>query len=197
MPRLKGLPELSLSMSCSSTLYDLMNGTRLWNQYGRLAMRAELEKHHALRIPKHFRLGAAGLYGYARRKGSTKLVKVKVYRLPADLDLVKTKTMSLTVMRTKRIGFAGNLGSGSAGGTLQGQLTMNLGHPLRKGRKPDAITPEQIKKEITAMTPAEKMEFAEGYRNRLVYQIRQHHGPMRQFRKTPGKFGLITNPAHF
>lgn len=181
MPKIKGLPELSFEMSCSAGLYDLLRGNRLWNRYGREAMEEELIKHHQTRIPRHFRIGAAAIYGYAPRKGSTKLAKVRVYRLPANLDLVKTKTMSLSVMRTRSITMSGRIGAGG-GGNLQGRLTMPLGHPLRRGRKADAITPEQIKREIVSMTPQEKLDFAHGFRDRLATKIRQHHANMRRFR---------------
>ena len=189
-------PNLSFSfnVSMSDGLQDLCSGERLWNIYGRAAMAGELEKHHRERIPKHFRLGARSTYNYARRRQSTERKKVKYWRVPANLDLVRTGRSSQSVMRKYSITFGGSFGAGVGGGPLQGRLNMWLPYPLRRNEKVGGISPEQIANEITSVTEGEGYAIANGFRDRVVQQINAYHGPMRKRRPKGGWRGILANP---
>jgi hypothetical protein len=191
MGRMSMFPDITIGIRCSEGLYELMNGTRLWNEYARRAMTQELIKHHALRIPRHFQMGARVQYGYMQRKLSTELAKERIFKLPKGSDLMKTLKMKQSITQRREISMSGAFGSGTTGGKLQGRLTMMVGHPLRDNKRPGGVTPEQIAIEITRCTAAEARDIMQGYANRLIYQIRQQHGPMRQIRRTPGKHGSI------
>jgi len=191
MPRMSTLPNLTITIGMSDGFYQLVSGDRLWNIYARAALAHQLIKHHETRIPKHFRLGARGTYQYHRRRKSTERKKVKYWRKPPNLDLVRSGQTSLAVMRKRTITFAGSFGGPKGAGTLQGRLNMFLPYPLRRNDKVGGISPEDIAAEITSTTDQEAQEIAEGYRDDLAHQINSYHGPMRVQRPGGGVNGLV------
>ena len=154
MPRMSTLPQVTIGVEMSDGIYDLCNGSRLWNLYARTALAAELLKHHRERIPKHFRLGSRSKYDYKRRKLATERKKIDYWRKPPNLDLVRSGRSQQSVTSRGTITFAGSFGVKGSGGTLQGRLKMNLPYPLKRNDKTKAggITPEDIEREITAIT---------------------------------------------
>jgi hypothetical protein len=179
--------DVTITTMMSSVLYDLIHGDRLWNQYARNAMEAELIKHHERRIPRHFAMGAHDVYGYAQRSLTTKIKKKKYWKVPPNLDLVRSNRSKTSIVQRRDITFGGRFGGPGNMGTLQGRLNMYLPYPLRRGKRPGAISPEEIEAEIVRTTDAEAQEIGEGYVARLANQINAFAGPMRFLRKTSAR----------
>lgn len=179
------LPDIIIETRLSDGLYQLTRGPRLLNQYARVAMGAELVKHHNTRIPQHFKLGAHNKYGYATRKASTMKKKERYWKKNYALDLVRSGQSEKTVTQRRQITFGGAFGGMGSDSTLQGRLNMVLPRVLLAPPK-GGISPEQIAKEIAATTETENREIAEGFRDRIVNQINAYHGPMRYLRRTGG-----------
>jgi len=177
------LPRLEIKVSMGEAFYDLVVGSgRIWNTHAREALKEELEKHHRERIPKHFRLGARGIYGYERRRQSTERKKVRYWRKPAQLDLVRSGRGSLGIMARRQITFRGRFGGPKAPGTLKGILNMWWPHPLRDNAAVGGLSAEQLSKEVATVTAQEEQDIARGYVGRLIARIRQHRGPMHRYR---------------
>ncbi len=183
MARRSLLPRLEIKVSMSEAFYDLVVGSgRIWNQHAREALQEELEKHHRERIPKHFRLGARNTYGYRRRRMSTERKKVRYWRKPAQLDLVRSGRGSLALMAGRQITFRGRFGGPKNPGTLKGMLNMWWPHPLRDNARVGGLSADELSEEVARTTADEQRDIAHGYVGRLISRIRQHRGPMRNYR---------------
>lgn len=177
------LPHMTAEMSMGQALYELIKSDRLWNRHARSAMADVLVDHHTKRIPRHFRLGAAGRYGYHPRREQTKKKKYWYWHKPRDLDWVRSGRSSRSLIQRRQLRFGGAMGGPNNPGTLQGRLVMRLPYPLRRGNNTGGITPEQLKAEVTSTTSGERREIAESYRDKLVQRINTAHGGMRPYRR--------------
>lgn len=178
--------DVSITTSLSDTLYKLISGSRLLNQYAKAAMAAELIKHHNLRIPWHFKAGARARYQYQHRKESTEDKKERYWRIPRETDLVRSGRSERAITGPGyTLSFRGAFGGATAGGSLQGRLNMFLPYSLsNKYAKVGGITPEEVVSEIVRVTDDEADDIARGYVARIVNQINAYAGPMRFLRKT-------------
>jgi hypothetical protein len=175
------VPDFQFVITMSDGLYGLTRQDRYWNKYAREALGDELVRHHQENIPKHFRLGAAQQYGYMQRRQTTKNKKRKVWRKPANLDLVRSGVTAKAIMGARQITFAGRMGGPGRGGPgLTGRLNMWLPFPVRRDNPPGRITVEEIKKEIAAVSDAEGQQIAIRVGMGIVNRINAYHGPMRR-----------------
>lgn len=179
MPAINACPNLTLSVRMSDSLYGLICSARLWNKHARTALRAELEKHHQKRIPRHFEMGAHQVYQYAPRTKATRRKKREFWHVPPDLDLVRSGATRTQIKSMHSITLSGQFGGHATGGQLIGRLNMWLPFPASRRGKPNSVTQEEIINEITAITEDEARELTEGYRDRLVDEVNSHHGPTR------------------
>lgn len=179
MPR-SSTPTLTFTIKMSDGLYGLTKQERLWNKYARESMKEGLEDHHKKVIPLHFRLGAAGRYGYATRKGLTRKRKRIVWKKHPMLDLVRSGDTSKMIMERRQIKFSGSFGSGArAASGLKGRLIMWAPSYLKRSFGRGKIDFEQMSKEITAITGQEQNSFIFNYGRRMAFRIRSYHGHLR------------------
>lgn len=175
------MTDFSLSISLGEAAYDLVSGARAWNRWGRVAMEHVLRWHHEHTIPQHFRLGAAEKYHYAPRLARTKAIKVRRWKLPGDLNLVRTQQSAYSIRSHARVTMRGAFGGENG---LEGRLHMRLPHPVRRDQR---IGHEQIRREIVAMTPEEQRQMALRYRAKLIEGLLQRVGPMRFWKRYGAK----------
>ena len=182
------IPHIEVTVSMSDSIYDLiLKGARLWNQQARLSLGEELKYHHKNRIPGHFKLGARGKYGYQRRRLSTERAKQR-RGMPGNLDLVKSGQARKEMVRKGAISFRGRFGNQqSAGGRLEGRLTMRWPHPMR-GAVAGGLDHPALAAEIVTTTVRERYEIQEGYLRRLVMRMNERAGPMRKVRELVSKW---------
>ena len=180
----RGLPGTTCEIWISERLFEMAISGRWWNKFGREVLREQLEKHHRERIPKHFRLGAHGTYGYAERREKTKKIKKYYWRKPEDLDLVRSGRTSRQMISQRVISFGGSFGSfDKPGAGLVGRLTMRFPFPTnRDSDSPGAIKIEQLRKEIVSTTEAERLEIQRGYTQGLIAKMTGRFGPLQRYR---------------
>jgi hypothetical protein len=126
----------------------------------RFALRAELELHHAKRIPQHFTTAARTKYQHMERRPSTKAKKIKVFR--SRTDLVASGMTKKEMLTNKRIAIAGSVAAGGVVGTLR----MKFPFPASFTRSPNRVSLAQMAKEIATITRDEAQELSASFARR-------------------------------
>lgn len=158
------------------------------NKIAREALTDELAKHYRKRVPLHFKATARTKYGYAQRSAGYKRTKLKKYG--GRTDLVKTGLTEQTFTKgPPKIVISGSATSmrGFGGRLVLGKFPFMVAYAAAKGisryrpqrfqpksallrslwalrKKPKTgVNLDQMRKEITCITPDEGREIATGF----------------------------------
>lgn len=170
-----GIPVLRTTIEVPELLFD---AARVNNEIVKTAIREEAFKHWRQRIPRHFQQGATGKYGYAKRqslmRAGNKWISYNTWKArkhKSRRDLVKTGATQREMTSRAKI----TVGGAAEGGKKPLTVTLRLRFPFRGGtgrfRKStsrQAVTIDQMAKEIQAVTPDELRDISLGLQQRYV-----------------------------
>lgn len=146
------------------------NATRKHNQLVKRAVHTVLMQHWRQRIPKHFTRPAHGKYGYAERSARYRVRKQKKYG--TSIDLVRTGRTRHAMTTQFRITIGGQASSGGVTGRLHLRFPFPGGtRRFRRRGTRQAVTIEQMAKEIETITPDEVREITEQVRDAYMVLV--------------------------
>lgn len=176
MPLSSAIPKLTLAIAVPERPATLVK--REHNRIAKDALRTVLETHHKKRIPGHFEHSAHSKYGYKPR--SPKYIRYKVKAFKTGDDLVMSGATQQKMIREPQFVMSGaaegaqkKLGGKivlrfAFGQSAQASYAKRAGYVQHKNSKRPPKRPgvdiAQMRKEIQAMTPAERREMAEQFR---------------------------------
>lgn len=180
--------DLSLEIDVNEFGQDITSSARVLNQMAREALGQEIEEHFEKRIPSHFDQGAHAKYGYAQR--SRKYIGKKIQQFKTGRDLVRTGVGREAVTRETRANHVTYRGAAFGEGAqgLQGRMQLRWPHPQNRqeGQRKDGmpkVTAQQMSRELTALTPEEKQQIADGFGHRMgrLFTLRKYVGRRMKF----------------
>lgn len=140
---------------------QLLVSNRLHNKLVKELVREELQKHHKVRIPQHFQRSATKKYGYAKRisrRGRLSYYAWKQKKYGSNRDLVKTGDSEREMKAHGQVTVAGAATGGNIDGRLKMRFNWRGGTGRVRSQRGFGVGPEQMVKEVQAMTPDEVAE---------------------------------------
>lgn len=152
------------------------SASRTHDRIAKQAVHDVLDIHWSRRIPGHFQRPAHGKYKYAERSKRYRFRKQKKYG--SSIDLVMSGRTRDLMTSQRRIVIRGT----AAGGTLTGRLILRFPFPggsqrFRKTGTRQAVTIQQMAREIEAFTPEEITQINAEVRERYTFYVKTATGP--------------------